>query len=351
MYALTLFGPGDARLVQVDEPEVSPGRVKVRVEFAGICGSDLGLYQGFPVPNEYVHPLFGEPGPHILGHEFSGRVVEVGEGVTGIPVGALVAVRPSVADGTCPACLRGDTNLCADFGFIGVNGGGGGFSEFVVADSDAVHVVPEEMGAEVAAMVESTAVAWHAVRVSRAEPGAVALVIGAGPIGLALLTCLHAIGVERVIMSELSAERKAVAEALGADVVDPRETDVADYVASLTGGDGVDVAFDASGVGQSTYDAAFQALRRGGTSVVVAQFGEPVAVDLNDFLISEKHVVGSFAYTDDDFSEVIRAISDGRIDPRPLITSTIALADVMEQGIDHLLAEGRNTEIKILVRP
>lgn len=351
MHALTLNGAHDARLVELPEPNVEAGKVKVRVAYAGICGSDLGLYEHFPLPADYVHPLFGEAGAHVLGHEFSGHVVEVGEGVEGIAVGALVAVRPNVWDGTCAACLRGEPNLCENFGFLGINGGGGGFSEYVVVDAGAAYVLPESIGADVAAMIESTAVAWHAMRVSGVAAGATALVIGAGPIGLALLLCLKAAGIERVVISELSETRKQLAVSLGADVVDPRETDVADYVRTLTGGAGADVAFDASGVGQLTYDAAFAALRSGGTNVVVAQFHTPVSVDLNSFLTTEKHLVGSFAYTDEDFAAVVDAVASGRIDPRPLISSTIPLADVVTGGIDYLLGGGRNTEIKILVSP
>jgi 2-desacetyl-2-hydroxyethyl bacteriochlorophyllide A dehydrogenase len=351
MHALTLNAAHDARLVEVPEPEVGPGQVKVQVDYAGICGSDLALYEYFPIPSEYVHPLFGETGAHVLGHEFSGHVVAVGDGVEGIEIGALVAVRPNVWDGTCPACLRGETNLCENFGFVGINGGGGGFSEYVVVGADAAHVLPESIGADVAAMIESTTVAWHAVRVSGASAGATALIIGAGPIGLGLLLCLKAAGVERVVMSELSDTRKAIATELGADVVDPRETDVAAYVRTFTSGAGADVAFDASGVGQPTYDAAFGALRTGGTTVVVAQFHSPVSVDLNSFLQTEKHLVGSFAYTDQDFSEVVEAVVSGRIDPRPLISSRIPLDDVVTGGIDHLLGSGRNTEIKVLVDP
>ncbi|KZE89912.1 zinc-binding dehydrogenase [Microbacterium sp. TNHR37B] len=351
MKAAILEGAQDARIHEVPEREPGPGQVKVRVEWAGICGSDLALYQYFPVPNEYVHPLFGEHGPHGFGHEFSGRIEAVGDGVTSLAPGDLVAVRPNVWDGTCPACLRGEPNLCAEFGFIGINGGGGGFSESVVVGADAAHPFPEELGAEAGAMVESTSVAWHAAKVSEAGQGDVALVIGGGPIGLGLLLCLRARGVERVIVSEPSPSRRELAAALGADAVDPTSADLAAHVAEATGGAGVDVAFDASGVGQATYDTAFAALRPGGVNVVVAQFHGPVSVDLNSYLMSEKNLVGSFAYTDEDFSEVIAEMAAGRIDPRPLISSRIGLDHLVDAGIEHLLGGGRNTEVKILVSP
>ena len=141
MKAIRLHGAEDARLDEIPEPQVGPGQVKIRVERTGICGSDLALFQHMPVPLEHVHPLLPEAGPHVLGHEFAGTVTEVGEGVSGVAEGALVAVRPNVWDGTCAACLRGEPNLCASFGFIGINGGGGGYSEYVVVDADHVHEV------------------------------------------------------------------------------------------------------------------------------------------------------------------------------------------------------------------
>ncbi|ALG83543.1 2,3-butanediol dehydrogenase [Gordonia phthalatica] len=348
MKSLLLYAARDARIADVPEPEPGPGQVKVKVECAGICGSDLSLFQYSPIPAGFTHPLLCTHGPHALGHEFSGRVVALGDGVDDIEVGALVAVRPNVYDGTCPACERGEQNLCAQGGFIGVSGGGGGFSEYVVAGRDAAHVIPERFGAEVAAMVESTAVAWHAVKQSGGGDGTTALVVGAGPVGLALVSCLLARGASKVFVSELSEARKARAVEMGAEVLDPSQTDVVAHVQALGG---VDVSFDASGVGQPTYDTALDALRPGGTSVVVAMFHEPVQVDLQKYMTSEKKLVGSMAYTDVDFGEVVEAIVDGRLDPRPLITGRIRLDDVVDKGLNHLLGEGRNSEIKILVTP
>lgn len=350
MKAIRLHGVEDARLDDIAEPEVGAGQVKLRVERTGICGSDLALFQHMPVPLEYAHPLMHETGPHVLGHEFAGTVTEVGDGVTRVTPGALVAVRPNVWDGTCAACLRGETNLCESFGFVGINGGGGGYSEFVVVPEEQVHEVPRAVGADAAAMIESTTVAWHAVKCSGATTGSTALIVGAGPIGLALLLCLRAAGADRVIVSEISDSRRRLAAELGADVVDPRETDPVEKARALDGG-GVDVSFDASGVGEPTLLPALDALRPGGTSVVVAQFHKPVPLDPNIFLTTEKRLVGSFAYTDEDFAEVTRLIADGTIDPRPLISSELPLEDAVEKGIKHLLGTGRNTEVKILIAP
>ncbi|MFJ8819567.1 zinc-binding dehydrogenase [Amycolatopsis thermoflava] len=293
----------------------------------------------------------------MLGHEFGGYVVDRADDVTlgadgkPVTVGDLVAVRPNIADGTCPACLRGEPNLCANWGFIGLHGWGGGFSEYVVAPAENVYPMPAGAGAEDAAMVESLAVAWAAVRRSGAGKGTTGLVIGAGPVGLGLLLCLQAVGATRVVVSELSAARKTLAASLGADVVDPRERDAAEYVRSLTGGVGADVAFDASGAGTTTFAAALDGLRSGGTSVVVAMSHGHVQVDPGTLLTSEKTVTGSFAYWHQDFQGVIDAIADGRLRPERLVTSRIPLTDAVDRGLRHLLDGGRETEVKVLLTP
>ncbi|GAA4488571.1 2,3-butanediol dehydrogenase [Rhodococcus olei] len=349
MLGLRLHGAGDARLDDIAEPEVRPGTVKVRIACAGICGSDLSLYETAPIPLDWPHPLLGEQGPHVLGHEFSGHVSEVGDGVDDIPVGALVAVQPSLADGTCPACVRGETNLCEQSGFIGVNGGGGGFSEYVVVPAHAVFVLPDGFTPELGALIEPLSVALHAVRQSRISEGQTALVVGGGPIGLGLLLCLRAQGVARVIVSEVSTSRRALAAALGADAVDPRETDPVAYAREVTGGQGADASFDAAGVGPATFVPAVEALRKGGTTVAVAMYHERVEFDPGMLMVTEKTCTGSFAYTRDDFRSVIEAVADGRIDPLPLVTKRIRLEDVLEDGIALLRGDGRDTEVKILV--
>jgi (R,R)-butanediol dehydrogenase / meso-butanediol dehydrogenase / diacetyl reductase len=225
-------------------------------------------------------------------------------------VGALVAVQPSFEDGSCAACRRGEPNLCEQFGFLGVNGGGGGFAEYVVAAADKVFVLPAGFTPETGALVEPLSVALHAVRLSG---------------------------------------RRELAASLGADVIDPREVDPVGYARELAGGHGVDASFDAAGAGQATFDTALDALRKGGTTVVVAMYHTSVNIEPGNFMLTEKRCTGSFAYTRDDFRTVIDMIADGRLDPAPLITSRIGLADALEKGIHALQSTGRDTEVKILV--
>ncbi len=131
-------------------------KVKIKVEWCGICGSDLHEYVAGPIfiPQDATHPLTGEKAPIVMGHEFSGQVVEIGEGVTKIQVGDRVVVEPIFACGECAACKQGSYNLCDQLGFLGLAGGGGGFSEYVAADEHMVHKIPESVSFEQGALVE-----------------------------------------------------------------------------------------------------------------------------------------------------------------------------------------------------
>ncbi|WP_434595461.1 alcohol dehydrogenase catalytic domain-containing protein [Brevibacterium sp. 1718] len=145
MKAVRYYGKEDLRVEEIDEPQTRPGTVKIAPAYNGICGSDLHLYHDGPIPpaptTEDAHPLSGETLPVVLGHEFSGVVEELGEGVEGLSVGDSVVVEPLMVDGTCPACQRGAYNLCEQMGFIGISGLGGGLSEHIVVESRWVHPV------------------------------------------------------------------------------------------------------------------------------------------------------------------------------------------------------------------
>lgn len=335
----------------IAEPALRAGAVKIKVAFAGICGSDMAIHAGGS-PEPLVHPLVGESGPHVLGHEFSGHVVSISEDVTGIEVGELVTVRPTSVCGSCVACESSRPQLCANWAGLGIHGGGGGFSEYVVVNSDQVFVLPATMSAKIAALVEPLSVAWHAVRESGVTPGETAVVVGAGPIGLGIILALKAHGVDRIIATEPSARRRTVAKQFGADAIDPMITPVSDYVREATNGAGAEVSFESSGAGTATFETAVEATGPGGRTVIVALYGTPVSWNPASILFSEKQIVGSFGYWNEDYQKVIEALDNRAIDAEPLITNVISLENLVEHGLTSSPdSSGSGSEIKILVAP
>lgn len=351
MKAARFHGRGDIRIDDIPEPATRPGTVKVEVEWCGICGTDLHEYLEGPIfapTEEAPHPLTGESVPIQLGHEFAGVVVELGEGVTDLEVGDRVVVEPYIVCGRCDACQQGRYNVCATLGFVGLSGYGGGFSRYVVAERRWIHPLGE-LGTDVGALVEPLAVAYHAVRLSRAEPAHTALVFGAGPIGLVTAASLRAVGVEEVLVVEPAAVRKEKATAAGAtEVIDPTQADVVEAVMEQTKGRGADVSFECAGI-DAVLASAIQATRVGGTVVNLAIWGHDAAVTMNNLVFREVNVVGSLAYCND-HADTIGLIQDGKVDPHQFITGRIGLDEIVTAGFDELI-NNKEENVKILVQP
>ncbi|GKZ89194.1 hypothetical protein AnigIFM59636_010917 [Aspergillus niger] len=331
MRAVRYHGRGDIRVEEIQEPgSCGVGEVKIRPAFVGICGSDIHEYLHGPstIPST-THPITGEKIPVTLGHEFSGTIIEVGEGVTRLQVGDNVAIKPNLFDGGCSA---------------------GGLSDYVVVKEDRAVRLPEGFDLDLGALVEPLTVAWHAVNRSsiQNDHARTALVVGAGPIGLAVLLVLKARGIESVVVVEVSSQRRELASSLGATrVLDPRTADVVGTVRAMTGNAGADIAFECSAV-QAGLDTALKGIRARGTMTILSLWSEKPAIDAFDVVLGEKHVVGSVIYEDGEFEAVIEAMWSGKLNPRALITSKIRMEDIVEKGFKTLI-HGRDNQIKILV--
>ena len=352
MRALRFHGREDLRVDRVDRPRPRPGQVLVEVEWCGICGTDLHEYLAGPIyiPGpDRPHPLTGEVPPVVMGHEFAGTVVEVAEGVDDVSLGDIVAVEPLLRCDECAQCRAGHYNICERGGVHGLAGRGGGLAEYCAVDRRNAHVLPPGMPAEVGALVEPLAVAWHAMSRSGFLPGQTALVLGAGPIGLALVLCLKAAGACWIGVSEPAVARRAMATFFGADeVFDPRSDDVVQCARAAVEGVGPHVSFDASGL-PSTLGSALAAVRPTGTAFNVAIWEENATVDMALLLGGERTLRSGLCYAGD-YPAVIAALADGRIDPAAMITARIELADVVKLGFDELV-HNKDRHIKILVRP
>lgn len=315
MKAARFHGQEDVRVEQVDEPSPGRGEVKLRNAHSGICGSDLHVFyspESSGMDYTRPHPVTGSMPPQILGHEFSGTVVELGDGVDGFQMGDRVAVWPVYYCGECAACVEGRYNACQRIGFHGLSSHGGGMAEFTTVGADKLHKLPDGVDLRMGALVEPMAVSWHAVNQGGVEQGQSALIVGAGPIGIGIWFALRARGVDRIVVSEPSADRRTVMMQLGATtVVDPTSDDLAGSVAEFTDGHGVDVAFDAAGVGVAV-SSALTALTPGGRLVVVALHERGFEFNPTTLVMAETSIVGALAYMPQDFDDVIAAMAAGK---------------------------------------
>ena len=351
MKAARFHGRKDVRIENVDEPVTRSGTVKIAVAWCGICGTDLHEYLEGPIfisAPGHPHPLSHESAPVTMGHEFSGTIEEVGDGVKNLKVGDNVVVEPYFVCNECPPCKAGNYHLCEKMGFIGLAGGGGGLSEKVVVDQRWVHPIGD-IPLDEAALIEPLSVAHHAVVRSGAKLGDVALIGGAGPIGLLTAAILKGIGVTTVI-SELSTARKEKALSSGAAdyVIDPTTENVRARVLELTADVGADVAFECAGV-NIVLDTLLDALRPAGVLVNVSIWGHPATVDMQKIVLKEIDLRGTIAYVRD-HEETVSLVSSGKINLKPFITGRIALDDLITEGFDTLINHN-DTAVKILVHP
>ncbi|WP_032122608.1 2,3-butanediol dehydrogenase [Clostridium amazonitimonense] len=352
MKAALWYDRKDVRVENIQEPAVKPGTVKIKVKWCGICGSDLHEYLGGPIfiPTTTPHAISGEKAPVVLGHEFSGDVVEIGEGVTNFKVGDRVAVEPIVACGKCPACREGKYNLCSSLGFHGLCGGGGGFAEYTIFPAEFVHKIPDGMSYEKAALIEPMAVALHSVRIGNFKTGDTALVLGSGPIGLATIECLKAAGASLVVVLQRKSIRQEYAKRAGADVVlDPNEVDIVSEINKLTNGVGVDVAFETTGA-KIGFDTGLASLKFEGTLVITSIWENDISFNPNALVFSEKKIIGTIAYRHE-FPATMAQMADGRIKAEGYITKKISLDDIVEEGFGTLTGPAKKEQVKILVTP
>jgi (R,R)-butanediol dehydrogenase/meso-butanediol dehydrogenase/diacetyl reductase len=352
MKAARFYSAGDVRIEEVPAPPApATGELLVRVRECGICGTDLHEYGHGPVQTRATpHPRTGAGLPQILGHEFSGVVDAVGQGVRNAAVGDRVAIMPQVFCGECEACSSGSRQRCEAVAVVGLSWPWGGFAEYVLVGDDHVATLPPEVSDAAGALVEPAAVAVHAVSSSGLQPGEVVLVTGGGPIGqLAALAALAA-GAGAVYLSEPNPGRRAHAAALGiSGVIDPRSEEVTERLAGETGGTGADVCIECSG-SQRALDACLAAVRRGGTVIQTALYLHPVQVDADALVMRDITLKGVYCYPVTSWPRVIRMIASGRLPVERIVTGRIELERLVEGGFEALLdAEG--SQVKVLVRP
>ncbi len=341
MKAAIYSGIGEIGVSDVGRTPPPPGYAVVEVKQAGICGSDLHSYYG----------KWGQSATHAPGHETSGVVVEVGEGVTRVSEGDNVAIECFSHCGACRWCRAGHYNHCDNR--LGVHHNQhGGFSEYATAHESGLYVLPESMSYEAGAMVEPLAVSYRAVALSGAGHVDRVAVVGGGTIGLLALAAAKAAGSETLITVKYPAQAR-VAEALGADhVVDVSDRDAVAATRDITDGYGVDAVIETVGT-QRGFEDALRMSRRQGKVVLVAAYFEEMPINLSRVVWSEVTVTGSncYAYTGmkTDFEATIELMESGRVDPTLLVTHRFPLGDIAEAF--RTAADKTTGSVKVHVTP
>lgn len=333
---------GDVRLDEIPEPSgPPPGEVRLRVLYCGICGTDVEEMNDGPLflPVGAPHPLTGARTPLVLGHEFSGEVVALGEGVTELAIGDVVGVDGNISCGRCEPCLAGLPNLCVRYAQLGLSRDGG-LAELVNAPAHTVVRVPAGAPAEIGALAETLSVGVRALRKVRVGQGDRVAVLGAGAVGLLAGQAARAAGAREVVMVERLAVRRAVAGKLELTAVDPAD------LAS----DAFDVVLECSGA-PAALGTAVDAARPTGRVALVGFAGEPAALDVLAVVRKELELVGSMSHVLAlDFTAAIDLLAGGAVVFEPLVSDRVPLERALDDGL-RALAEHPADHLKILVTP
>ncbi|GAA2245014.1 zinc-dependent dehydrogenase [Herbiconiux moechotypicola] len=334
MKAAVFREPGVIEVAEVPVPAIGPGDVLVRVRAASICGTDLRIVK---------HGHFRIPAgtPRVLGHEWSGEVVEAGAEVQGFAPGDRVSAAPNVGCGRCALCAKGLNQLCPDYEAFGITMDGG-FAEFLRVPAIALERgnlfhLPDSVGFEVAAVIEPLSCCLHGQRKVEVGEGDTVLIIGAGPIG-----CFHTVlakraGARQVIVANSRQPRLEIAGRMGADVlVNVTETDLAAEVDRLTGGEGADVVITCVSKAEVISAATGLAGRLGRINVFSGLGdGARPPIDVNSLHYREQTLTGTTGSSVTDYGDAIDIVAGGGVDLTPVITGRFALDDIalaMEQS-------------------
>lgn len=319
------------------DPEPGSGEVTVEVAFCGICGSDLHM-----LPSPAIAP------GAVMGHEFSGRIGAIGDGVAGWEPGERVSVLPGTPCGHCPHCLADNEHLCVEAMVRGHGLGGrpGAYAERVVVDASSLFRLPDSVSDEHGALVEPLAVGVHAARLAALDPPDSACVLGAGPIGVMTALALRASGVERTVVIEPGEHRRLRIEALGFEVV--ALEGVHEAMITALGGELPAAVFECAGH-PDALGLALELIRSAGTIVACGVLEEPVPINQLLLIIKEARIQGAFAYRREDFQRAIELLASGELPAGELVTEVAPLGRA-EEMFDELRRPGTE-QLKVLLKP
>jgi L-iditol 2-dehydrogenase len=343
MKAAVMNKPFDIEITEIPVPEIEDDEVLVKVMAVGICGSDIHYYEHGRIGRYVVEK------PIILGHECSGIAVAVGKNVTRIKVGDRVAIEPGITCGRCEYCKEGRYNLCSDVKFLATPPIDGAFVQYIKHREDFLFPIPDELSFEEAALNEPFSVGIHASKRANLQPGSIVAIMGMGPIGLTAIAAVRAFGASTIIVTDLERNRLDAAKRLGAThTINILENDPIEEIKRLTGGKGVDVAFETAG-NPKALQTALQVVKRGGKLVIV---GLPPQdeIELNISLIADNEfdIFGVFRYSNT-YPQGIKLLASKFCDFKSLITDRYSLEQTKEAM--ERARTNKKESLKVVVYP
>ncbi len=348
MRAVVYHGPSDMRLEEVPEPDPGQGELRIQVATVGICGTDVSEFVHGPhfFPLDSPHPYSGHRGPTIPGHEFSGWVTAIGDGVTGFTEGDLVATGAGVSCGVCPSCLAGNTNLCRTYWTVGLHGHGGLAESVVIPASCTLGLSKSRLSPDLAALAQPMAIGVHATRRGRVGADDRVTVIGAGGIGCFVIFAVAATGAA-VTAIELNPERVATAARLGAALgLDDFELGRD----AMSEQDRPTVVFECTGRPEALVRALDLVADRGRV-VVVGHQPDPVEADFRQIALDELEVIGTQAHAfATDFPDALDLLVTDPAAWAAVAPTVYPLDQVVEVGLIPM-AKGQSPQIKVLFDP
>ena len=340
MLQMTLTAPETITKGETQVPEPASGEVVVKIERSGICGSDIHAYYD-------KHPFISLP--IVTGHEFSGTIAKLGEGVSQLAVGDRVTVMPQIYCDECLNCRSGRYNICMALKVIGCQTTGAS-QEMLAVDARLVIKLPDDMSFDVGAMLEPIAVGIHACK--RASDGGVegknVLVQGAGTIGNLAAQAAKALGAKSVMITDLIDPRLLIATECAIDhVVNVSKQDLSAEIEKQWGFDGADIIIECVGL-QSAIDQAINIGRKGSDIIVAGVYGDYATVNMGLVQDKELNLIGTLMYTKEDWLDAIGFVKEKRITPEPLICKYFPLSALAEAF--EFIEENKDIALKVLIK-
>ncbi len=332
MKTAVMQGIGKMELIKRPIPDPKEDEALVKVEYVGICGSDLHYYESGAIGDYVVKP------PFVLGHECGGTVVKVGSKVTNVKPGDKVALEPGKTCGKCEFCKKGLYNLCKDVIFFATPPVDGVFQEYVAHEAALCFRIPDNMDTMEAALIEPLSVGFHAANQGDAHLGQTVVVFGAGCIGLVSMMACSAMGVSRVIMVDVIDKRLDKAKELGAwEIINGASCDATARIMELTGDRGADLAIETAGT-EITANQCIHAVKKG-SNIVLVGYGKTGKMNLEMSLALDKEVTFKtvFRYRHI-YPMAIDAVASGKVNLKGIVTDIFLLDDIQE-AMDRSVAD------------